>query len=127
MAQQRRTSTGKNRLGNTTVRKRESDYVSIESRGEELVRKGKLVFVDGEYKKECNFGKRGTKFGVKHEGDNPLPIREFDIQGEFLQSKCNECERGKDGKGWRQARSAACRANVEHMNEHQIRLSLIHI
>ena len=121
MAQQRRTSTGKNRLGNTTVRKRESDYASIEARGEDLVKKGKLIFVDGEYKKECRFGIRGNKFGIKHEGDNPLPIREFDIQGEFLQDRCNECERGKDGKGWRQARSAACKANVEHLTPHEIR------
>ena len=43
--------------------------------------------------KKCNFGHvRGSKTGVKHEGDPNVPIRDFELKGEDgLQGFCREC------------------------------------
>ena len=38
--------------------------------------------------KECNFGhKRGSKTGFKHDGENKIPIRDFELKGCSINQK----------------------------------------
>jgi hypothetical protein len=99
MAQKRKTS----RLGDPTIRDRELKYLKIEE--------------GGIYTKYCNFGIEGNKYGIKHEGENPLPIREFYISGDYLQGKCKKCD-----KRWRnEGRSKNNRKDKENLSDDDIR------
>ena len=99
MAQKRKT----NRLGDPTIRDRELKYLKIEERGI--------------YTKYCNFGIEGNKYGIQHEGENPLPIREFYISGNYLQGKCKKCD-----KRWRnEGRSKNNRKEKENLSDDDIR------